>query len=64
VREGVESAADLAIYGPEDVVLARLHALRDAGATELWAVPFPVGADGPASVARTTAYLASLAPQL
>jgi 5,10-methylenetetrahydromethanopterin reductase len=63
-REGVESAADLAIYGPEDVVLARLNSLRDAGATEFWGVPFAVGADPAASVARTTAFLASLAPEL
>lgn len=63
-RERVDSVADLAICGPEDHVLARLCSLRDAGATELWAVPFPVGADASESTARTTAFLASLAPDL
>lgn len=63
-REGVDSVADLAVFGSEEDVLGRLHQLRDAGATELWAVPFAVGTDGPASIARTTAFLASLAPQI
>lgn len=63
-REGSADVADQAIYGTEEVVLARFRELRDAGATELWAVPFPVGSDPAASVARTTSFLASIAPAI
>jgi F420-dependent oxidoreductase-like protein len=61
-REGAQSVADLAVFGPADVVRSRFAAIRDAGATELWAVPFPVGADREASLARTSALLTELAP--
>jgi len=60
-REGVESVADMAVVGDEAAVLRQLAALRDAGATELWAVPFPVGQDARASLGRTTQFLAGLA---
>lgn len=63
-REGSADVAEQAIYGSEEVVLGRLRGLRDAGASELWAVPFPVGPDPAASVARTTAFLASLTPEI
>jgi F420-dependent oxidoreductase-like protein len=62
-REKVDSVGDLAVYGPEDEVRERLAALRDAGATELWAVPYAMGPDRAGSLARTTALLASLAPE-
>lgn len=63
-REGARSVGDLAVYGPEDLVRARLASIRDAGATELWAVPFAVGGDREASIARTSALLTELAPEL
>lgn len=63
-REGAASVAETAVCGSEETILARLESLRDAGATELWAVPYPVGAEGAGSVARTTEFLASLAPEL
>jgi len=63
-REGVESIADMAIVGEEEDLRAQLARLRDAGATELWAVPFPVGDDAQASVDRTVAFLADLKDRL
>jgi len=63
-REGSAGIVDQVVYGPEEVVLRRLTELRDAGATELWPVPFAVGADGAESIARTTAFLAALAPEI
>jgi F420-dependent oxidoreductase-like protein len=63
-REGSGDVADQAIYGTEEVMLARLQQLRDAGATEFWPVPFGVGPNPAASIARTTAFLASLAPEI
>jgi F420-dependent oxidoreductase-like protein len=67
-REGVGSVADLAVVGSEDDVALGLRGYADAGATELWAVPFPVGGgDGNGSgaggdiVRRTTNFLAALA---
>ncbi len=62
-REGVDSVADLAVIGDEETVRRHLAALRDAGATELWALPFPVGNDTAASMHRTTSFLASLAAE-
>ena len=62
-REGADSVGDLAVFGPADVVRSRFAAIRDAGATELWAVPFAVGADREASLARTSALLTELAPE-
>jgi 5,10-methylenetetrahydromethanopterin reductase len=63
-REGVTSVADLAVIGTVEEVTRRLQAYEDAGATELWATPFPVpGSTGPDgdSMQRTTAVLAGLA---
>jgi F420-dependent oxidoreductase-like protein len=58
---GVSSPADAAIVGTEDTVAAALEALAAAGATDLWAAPFPVGDDRRASRDRTRALLRSLA---
>lgn len=63
-REGSSGVVDQTIYGPEETVLRRLAELRDAGATELWAVPFGAGPDPAAGIARTVTFLASLAPEL
>jgi alkanesulfonate monooxygenase SsuD/methylene tetrahydromethanopterin reductase-like flavin-dependent oxidoreductase (luciferase family) len=49
------------IVGDEDSVAAQIRALFEAGATDLWAAPFPVGDDPSASRARTRALLADLA---
>jgi len=58
---GISSPAEAAIVGDEASVTAQVRALFDAGATELWAAPFPVGADRSASRARTRALLVELA---
>jgi F420-dependent oxidoreductase-like protein len=60
-RGGVDSPADAAIVGDEASVTAQIEALSDAGATDLWAAPFPVGDDKPGSRARTRALLKELA---
>jgi alkanesulfonate monooxygenase SsuD/methylene tetrahydromethanopterin reductase-like flavin-dependent oxidoreductase (luciferase family) len=60
-RGGVAGPADAAIVGDESGVSAQIEALFDAGATDLWAAPFPVGADRPASRERTRALLKELA---
>lgn len=58
---GVDAPERVAAVGNEDQVTETLHALVDAGATDIWAAPFPVGADAAASRARTRALLARLA---
>jgi len=58
---GVRSPAEAAIVGDEAAVTAQIHALFDAGVTDLWAAPFPVGDDRSASRARTRALLRELA---
>ncbi len=58
---GIASPAEAAIVGDEDSVAAQLRALFAAGATDVWAAPFPVGGDPAASRARTRALLAGLA---
>ncbi len=58
---GIESPAEAAIVGDEASVAAQIEALFDAGATDLWAAPYPVGPDGSASRARTRALLQELA---
>ena len=63
-REGSAGIVDQVVYGSEEVVLGRLREFRDAGATELWPVPFAVGADAAGSIARTTAFLATLTPEI
>ncbi len=57
---GLERAADACVVGDEDSVAAQLGALVDAGATDVWAAIFPVGADRKASRSRTRALLEKL----
>jgi alkanesulfonate monooxygenase SsuD/methylene tetrahydromethanopterin reductase-like flavin-dependent oxidoreductase (luciferase family) len=57
----VAGPADAAIVGDEPSVTAQIEALFEAGATDVWAAPFPVGADRSASRARTRALLEELA---
>jgi F420-dependent oxidoreductase-like protein len=57
---GVSSPADAAIVGTEDQVGQAITALFDAGATDVWAAPFPVGDDRRASRQRTRALLREL----
>ncbi len=63
-REGSAGIVDQVVYGSEEVVLGRLREFRDAGATELWPVPFSVGSAAAGSIARTTAFLATLTPEI
>ena len=58
---GVAGPADAAIVGDEASVAAQIEALLAAGATDLWAAPFPVGDDRSGSRARTRALLQELA---
>jgi F420-dependent oxidoreductase-like protein len=60
-RGGIAGAADAAIVGNETSVTAQIEGLFSAGATEVWAAPYPVGEDRPASRARTRALLRELA---
>ena len=55
-REGAEGPASVAIVGDESAVRGALSELRQAGATDYLAVPFPVEGDKDA-VARTRALL-------
>jgi F420-dependent oxidoreductase-like protein len=52
---------EAAIVGDEAAVTAQVEALFEAGATDVWAAPFPVGDDRSASRARTRALLKELA---
>jgi F420-dependent oxidoreductase-like protein len=58
---GVTDPADAAIVGDEASVAAQVEALFAAGATDVWAAPFPVGDDRSASRSRTRALLKDLA---
>jgi 5,10-methylenetetrahydromethanopterin reductase len=58
-RQQVGSVADLAIVGDEDAVAREVRAFAEAGATELWAIPFP--AEPGDTGDRTRAVLAALA---
>jgi F420-dependent oxidoreductase-like protein len=58
---GIASPAEAVIVGDEDSVAAQVRALFEAGATDVWAAPFPVGDDASASRARTRALLSGLA---
>lgn len=58
---GVAGPADAAIVGDETAVTAQIEALFAAGATDVWAAPFPVGDDRSASRRRTRALLEELA---
>jgi F420-dependent oxidoreductase-like protein len=60
-RGGIAAPADAVIVGDEDSVTAQVRALFEAGATDVWAAPFPVGEDASRSRARTRALLAGLA---
>lgn len=60
---GGSTPADVAIVGDETSVTAQLHSLLDAGATDIWVQPVPVGADREERVAsrqRTIALLRDL----
>ena len=57
---GVASPAEAAIVGDEASVRSQLQALLDAGATDIWAAPFPVGDDRKDSLRRTTDLLREL----
>lgn len=57
---GCDGPAAAAIVGNEASVTAQIQALFDAGATDVWAAPFPVGADRPRSRARTRELLNQL----
>jgi F420-dependent oxidoreductase-like protein len=57
---GLAGAADVAIVGNETSVAKQLRGLTDAGATDVWLSPFPVGDDPTESLRRTTDLLASL----
>jgi F420-dependent oxidoreductase-like protein len=59
-REGAEGPASVALVGDESAVLAALHDLGRAGATDFLAVPFPVEGD-PDAVQRTRDLLARVA---
>ena len=58
---GVDGPAEAAVVGDESAVAAQIEALFVAGATDVWAAPFPVGDDRSASRARTRALLQDLA---
>ncbi len=58
---GVASPADAAIVGPEDEVAEQIEDLFSAGATDVWAAPFPVGEDRSGSRRRTRDLLSELA---
>jgi F420-dependent oxidoreductase-like protein len=58
---GIAGPTEAVIVGDEDSVTAQVQALFEAGATDVWAAPFPVGDDASTSRARTRALLASLA---
>ncbi len=57
---GVDAPADAAIVGDEAAVTAQIQALFEAGGTDFWAAPFPVGGDRAASRARTRELLRHL----
>ena len=60
-RGGAAGPAEAAIVGDEAAVTAQVEALCAAGATDVWAAPFPVGDDRAASRERTRGLLKELA---
>jgi F420-dependent oxidoreductase-like protein len=58
---GAAGPAEAAVVGDEDAVTAQIEALFEAGATDVWAAPFPVGDDRSASRTRTRALIKELA---
>jgi alkanesulfonate monooxygenase SsuD/methylene tetrahydromethanopterin reductase-like flavin-dependent oxidoreductase (luciferase family) len=59
----VSAPAEAAIVGNESTVADQITALFDAGATDVWAAPFGVGADLAASRSRTRLLLKELVAQ-
>lgn len=57
---GAANPSEAAIVGPLDRVASELQALLDAGATDIWAAPVPVGDDPKASIRHTTDALREL----
>jgi F420-dependent oxidoreductase-like protein len=57
---GAAGPAEAAIVGDEASVAAQIEELFEAGATDVWAAPFPVGEDRKGSRRRTRDLLASL----
>ncbi|GJM38554.1 MAG: LLM class F420-dependent oxidoreductase [Acidimicrobiales bacterium] len=57
----VDGPAEAAIVGDEASVATQLQGLLDAGASDVWAAPFPVGDDRSGSRNRTRALLRELA---
>jgi len=57
----VDGPGQAAIVGDEAAVAAQLQGLLDAGASDVWAAPFPVGNDSSGSRNRTRALLRELA---
>jgi alkanesulfonate monooxygenase SsuD/methylene tetrahydromethanopterin reductase-like flavin-dependent oxidoreductase (luciferase family) len=57
----ITGPAEAALVGDEESVTRQVLALFEAGATDIWAAPFPVGDDKSASRARTRTLLAGLA---
>jgi F420-dependent oxidoreductase-like protein len=57
---GVTGPGDAALCGDEASVGAQIEALFAAGATDVWAAPYPVGDDRKGSLARTRALLKEL----
>jgi F420-dependent oxidoreductase-like protein len=57
---GAAGPADAALVGDEASVTAQIEELVAAGATDVWAAPFPVGDDRRASRRRTRDLLATL----
>jgi F420-dependent oxidoreductase-like protein len=60
-RGGVSTPAEAAIVGTESDVIEQIRALFNAGATDVWAAPFPVGPDRSGSRSRTRALLKEIA---
>ena len=58
---GIAGPAEAVIVGTEDEVATGIRELFDAGATDVWAAPFPVGEDRAASRRRTRTLLKELA---
>lgn len=58
---GAATPADVAVVGDEASVERQLRALLGAGATDVWASPFPAGPDPRGSLRRTHELLRSLA---
>ena len=58
--EGAAGPADVAVCGTEAQVEQQLRAYASLGASDALVLPYPVGEDADASLARTRALLTSL----